>query len=95
MIWLVRGGVFGRQCLTFPSQFQAGLREVAKELKQLRRALVVVGGFAEMWNRDRVWDDHVHTVRHMFAHEDVLTITGAPFYRTVQSCLNSQKQAFY
>ena len=65
--------------------FQDGLRAVAKELKQLRRAMVGVGGFAEMRGLDQRWDDHVHTVRRMFTHEGILTIIGTPFYRTVQS----------
>ena len=70
------------------------LRAVARELKQYRRALVVVGGFAEMWGLDSRWDDRVHHVRRMLAHEGILTITGAPLYQFARGSLNSQQQHF-
>ena len=76
------------------AEFIGRLRAVARELKQHRRALVVVGGFAEMWSLDPLWHDHIHTVHRMFTHEGILTVAGAPCYRSVQSCLNSQQQHF-
>ena len=56
--------------------------------------MVVVGGFGEVWGLPPVWDEHIKDVRRMFSQEGILTITGEPFYRSVSTYLNTQKQHF-
>jgi hypothetical protein len=47
-----------------------------------------------MWGLDDKFNTHVRTVRHMFAQAGIASITGAPFYQSIQSNINSQQQHF-
>ena len=61
----------------FPAGFHNNVRELAKELKNFRRAMAVVGGFAEIWGLDDRFDVHIRNARRMRAQESVVSTTGA------------------
>ena len=78
----------------FPAGFHNNLRELTNELKKFRRAMAVVGGFAEIWGLDDRFDTHIRNVRRMLGQENVTSITGAPFYRSIQGSISDQQQHF-
>ena len=75
------------------AEFIGRLRAVDRELKQDRRALVVVGGFAEMWGLDSLWDD-MSTMCAGCSRTRASLQSLEPFLKSIQSCLNFQQQHF-
>ena len=47
-----------------------------------------------MWDMGVSFDNHIQYVCDLLRSEGILAISGAPFFRTIQLCLNTSKQHF-